>query len=134
MVAAAGSANLRGETAASLKNRSKVLRKAVIHAAGVLGIEQARLAQVLGVSTSTISRLSRSTYSLKKTQKSWELAVLLVRLHHGLESIMAGDKIAMRSWMWNSNTALHCTPVEHIVTVSGLMNVLQYVESCQARQ
>lgn len=128
---AAGSACMHGETA-SLKNRSRVLGTAVLRAAGALGIEQTRLAQVLGVSTRTISRLSRGTYSLKKT-KSWKLAVLLVCLYQGLETIMAGDEIAIRSWMWNPNTALHSKPAEHIITVSGLMDVVQYVESCQNR-
>jgi hypothetical protein len=78
-------------------NRPEVLGKAVLRAAAVLDIEPARLAQVLGVSTSSISRLSRGVYSLKETQKSWELAVLMVRLYQGLETIMAGDEIAMRS-------------------------------------
>jgi hypothetical protein len=124
---------MQGKTASSLKNRSKVLGKSVLRAAAVLGIEPARLAQVLGISTSSISRLSCGTYSLKETKKSWELAVLVVRLYQGLETIMAGDEIAMRSWMWNPNTALHATPAEHIVTVSGLVNVVEYLESCQAK-
>jgi hypothetical protein len=124
---------MQGRTTSSLKNRSKVLGKAVLHAAAVLGIEPARFAQVLGVSTSSISRLSRDAYSLKETQKSWELAVLVVRLYQGLETIMAGDEIAMRSWMWNPNTALHATPAEHITTVQGLVDVVGYVESSRVR-
>lgn len=130
---AAGSASMHGKTASSLKNRSKVLGTAVLRAAGVLGIEQTRLAQVLGVSTSTISRLSRGTYSLKKTQKSWELAVLVVRLYQGLETIMAGDEIAIRSWMLNPNTALRGSPTELIATVAGLVGVVEYVESYLAQ-
>jgi len=114
-------------------NRPEVLGKAVLRAANVLGIEPARLAQVLGVSTSSISRLSRGAYSLKETQKSWELAVLVVRLYQGLETIMAGDEIAIRSWMWNPNTALHATPAEHIATEQGLVDVVGYVESSRAR-
>lgn len=121
------------ETTASLSKRSKVLGKAVLRVADVLGIEPACLAQVLDVSTSTISRLTRGTYSLKKTEKSWELAVLVVRLHQGLVSIMAGDDLAMRAWMWSPNTALHGTPAERIVTVQGLVEVVEYVESFRAR-
>lgn len=132
MVAAA-SASMHEKTASSLKSRSKVLGTAVLRAAVVLGIEQTRLAQVLGVSTSTISRLSRGTYSLKKTQKSWELAVLVVRLYQGLGTIMAGDEIAIRSWMWNPNTALRGSPTELIATVAGLVGVVEYVESCLAQ-
>lgn len=86
-------------SSSSLKNRPKVLGKAVLRAADVLGIEPPRLTNVLGVSISSISRLSRGVYSLKSNKKSWELAVLVVRLYQGLESIMAGDEIAMRSWM-----------------------------------
>mgnify|MGYP001587530487 CR=1 FL=1 len=112
MVATAGSASMCGKTAPSLKNRSEVPGKAVLRAAAALGIEKTHLAKVLGVSTGSISRLSRGVYSLKSNKKSWELAVLVVRLYQGLEAIMAGDEIAMRSWMWNLNTALHATPAE----------------------
>lgn len=114
-------------------NRPEVLGKAVLRAANALGIEPARLAPVLGVSTSSISRLSRGVYSLKETQKSWELAVLVVHLYQGLETIMAGDEIAMRSWMWNPNTALHAPPAEYIAAVQGLVNVVGYVESSRSR-
>lgn len=124
---------MQGKTTSSLKNRPKVLGKAVLHASNVLGLEPARLAQVLGVSVSSISRLSRGTYSLKEAQKSWELAVLVVRLYQGLQTIMAGDEVASRSWMWSPNTALHGVPEEVIVTVQGLVNVVEYVESSCAR-
>lgn len=124
---------MHGRATSSLKNHPGVLGKAVLRAAAVLGIEPARLAQVLGVSTSSITRLSSGTYSLKSTKKSWELAVLMVRLYQGLESIMAGDEIAMRSWMWNPNIALHATPAEHIATVQGLVSVVEYVESSRSR-
>jgi hypothetical protein len=133
MITAAGSRSIHGNATPSLKYRSEVLGKAVLRAAAMLGIEPARLAQVLGISTSSISRLSRGEYLLKKTQKSWELAVLVVRLHQALETIMAGDEIAMRSWMWNPNTALHATTVEHIATVQGLVDVVAYVESSRSR-
>ena len=67
------------EKVTSLNYRSEILGKAVLRAAAVLGIEPARLTKVLGVSASSISRLSRGAYSLKRTKKSWELAVLVVR-------------------------------------------------------
>lgn len=53
----------------SLTYRSKVLGKAVLRAAAGLGIEPARLAEVLGISTSSISRLSRGAYSLKRSKE-----------------------------------------------------------------
>lgn len=133
MVTAARPRRSTGKATPSLKYRSEVLGKAVLHAAAVLGIEPPHLAKVLSISTSSIARLSRGAYSLKETQKSWELAVLMVRLYQALDTIMAGDKIAMRSWMWNHNTALDGIPAEHIATVQGLVDVVGYVESFRAR-
>lgn len=133
MVTAGGSASMRGRTTSSLKNRSEVLGKAVLRAAAVLGIEPVHLAKILVISTSSISRLFHGAYLLKSAKKSWELSVLVVRLHQGLESILAGDEIAVRSWMWNPNTALHGTPAEIIATVQGLVSVVGYVESFRAR-
>jgi len=124
---------MRGRATSSLKNRSKVLGKAMLRAVAAPDIEPPRLAQVLGVSISSISRLSHGSYLLKETKKSWELAVLVVRLHQALESIMTGDQIAMRSWKWSPNTILHGAPVEHIATVQGLVSVVGYVESTRTR-
>ena len=131
MPAVTASANMR--TTSSRKSRSEVLGKAVVSAAVVLGIEPARLAKVLGISASSISRLLHGAYSLKSTKKPWELAVLVVRLYQALESIMAGDEIAMRSWMQNHNIHLNAIPAEYIVTVQGLVDVVGYVEYFRSR-
>lgn len=133
MVTAARPRRITGKVTPSVKYRSEVLGKAVLRAAAVLGIEPPHLAKVLSISTSSIARLSRGAYSLKETQKSWELAVLMIRLYQALDSIMAGDEIAMRSWMWNHNTALYGIPAEHIATVKGLVDIVGYVESFRAR-
>lgn len=129
--AANGSKIVSRKTTSS--RRAAVLGRAVLRAASILGIGPRRLAQVIGVSASSISRLSRGTYSSKRTSKSWELAALVVRLYKGLDTIMAGDKISMRFWMWSPNIDLRATPAEHIVTVQGLVSVVGYVESFRAR-
>lgn len=133
MATAARSRRSTGKATPSLKHRSEVLGKAVLRAAAVLGIEPPLLAKVISISTSSIARLSRGAYSIKETQKSWELAALMVRLYQALDTIMAGDEIAMRSWMWSPNTALYGVPAEQIVTVQGLVDVVGYVESFRAR-
>lgn len=133
MATVAGSASMHGRTTSSRKSRSEVLGKAALSAAAVLGIEPARLAKVLGISASSISRLLHGAYSLKSTKKPWELAVLVVRLYQALESIMAGDEIAMRSWMQNHNIHLNAIPAEYIATVQGLVDVVGYVESFRSR-
>lgn len=114
-------------------HRAGALGEAVLRAAAALGIKPAHLARVLGLSVGSISRLARGAYTLKRRQKSWERAVLVVRLHQGLESIMASDPVAMRSWMRSSNTDLHAEPVELIATAQGLVCVVGYVEAFRAK-
>jgi hypothetical protein len=61
---------------------SATLTKAVVRAAGFLGISQAALADVLGVSGATASRLVGGAYSLQPARKKeWEFALLFVRLY-----------------------------------------------------
>lgn len=112
---------------------ARVLGKAVLCVAHALDLGPTRLARALGVRPRSILRLSRGTYSLRNNSKSWTRAVLLVRLHRDLESIMACDEVAMRAWMRSPNTALHARPVVLIVTAAGLAKVASYVESSRAR-
>ena len=72
-------------------DKAAVISKAVINAADILGLSQARLAQILGVSTSTVSRLHTGTYLLSSEKKEWEFAVLLVRLYRSLDAIVGGS-------------------------------------------
>src|SRR3954469_16271939 len=57
------------------------LTKAVVRAAVFLGRSQAALAEVLGVSGATASRLVSGRYALQPTRRrEWEFALLFVRL------------------------------------------------------
>src|SRR5690242_10980200 len=56
---------------------SATLTKAVVRAAGFLGLSQATLAQVLGVSGATASRLVGGRYALQpERRREWEFALL----------------------------------------------------------
>ncbi len=117
----------------SSQQRQQVLTKAVLNAAELMGLRQAVLARALGVSESSVSRMRSGDYLLKERGKEWELAALLVRLYRGLDSIMAGDEHALRSWLRGYNTALGAVPAELILTVSGLSRTVEYVDAHRAR-
>jgi uncharacterized protein (DUF2384 family) len=106
-----------------------VLTKAVLRAADKLDIKQAALAAVLGVSEATVSRMKRGDYVLHAESKAFELAVLLVRLFRSLDEMVGGDEAVARAWLANPNLALDAKPVEHIRTVSGLVNVIAYLDA-----
>ena len=97
-----------------------------------LGLTNKVLATVIGVSEATVSRMrSGDTYSSAE-QKSFELAVLFVRLYRSLDAIVGGDDAVAASWLKNRNTALDAEPLALIQTVPGLMNASQYLDARRA--
>ncbi|MEI6640187.1 MAG: DUF2384 domain-containing protein [Chlorobium sp.] len=119
-------------TAAQPYQASKpaVLSKAVLRAADVLGIANITLAKILGLSPSTISRISAGVYLLTEGKKEWEFAVLLVRLFRSLDSIVGGNEAAAVKWLKSENKAFSGKqPVELITTAEGLVRVVTYLDA-----
>jgi hypothetical protein len=119
-------------TASAPASDAALVTKAVIRAADKLGINSKVLAGVIGVSEATISRMKSGKHALEAGGKPFELAVLLVRLYRSLDSLIGGDDIAARAWLSNTNTVLGAAPLELIQSVSGLMNVIQYLDARRA--
>ena len=111
----------------------QVLTTAVLRAADIMQLNQATLAQVLGVSPASISRMRNGAYRLVPSGKEWELATLLVRLFRGLDAIMAGDEAALRSWLDSYNAALHDKPRALLTQAAGLTRTVDYVDGFRAR-
>lgn len=113
-------------------DKSGILTKATIRTADRLAIKNTVLAKTLGVSEPTISRMRRGSYKLERGQKAFELAILLVRLYRSLDGIVAGDDKVAADWLKNKNTALDGIPLDLIQSVSGLTNVIEYLDSRRA--
>jgi DNA-binding XRE family transcriptional regulator len=109
-----------------------VITKAAVNAADRLGLSARTLAAVIGVSEATVSRMKRQDLSLERGSKSFELAILLVRLFRSLDAIVGGDEAVARQWLRNANLALGAPPVEKIISISGLTDVLAYLDARRA--
>jgi uncharacterized protein (DUF2384 family) len=110
------------------------LSKAVRRAAEFLGITQAALADVLGVSAATASRLCTGAYSLSpQRRREWEFATLFVRLYRSLDAIV-GHGPEARQWLQGPNHAFNeDKPVDLIRTAEGLVRVLHYLDATRGR-
>jgi uncharacterized protein (DUF2384 family) len=115
-----------------IEKEARIITRAAIRAADRLGVKNNALAKILGLSEATISRMRKGTFDLTKAQKARELAVLFVRLYRSLDGIVAGDDEVASDWLKNENTALDATPLELIQSVSGLSNVIAYLDSRRA--
>ena len=112
---------------------SAALTKATIRAAEKLGLKPRMLSAVTGLSESTISRMNNGKYFLARGEKAFELSVLLVRLYRSLDAIVSGDENVAKAWLNNPNGPLRDKPINLIQTVSGLVNVIEYLDARRAR-
>ena len=118
--------------AAAIPEAGAVITKAAIRAADQLGVTARILATVIGVSEATVSRMKRGEFGLEPGTKPFELAVLFVRLFRSLDAITGGDDKVAASWLANPNTALDARPIEKLQTVSGLVDVIAYLDARRA--
>jgi len=109
-----------------------VLAKASHRAAGLLGLNGAALARVLGLSEATVSRIGRGERTLAPDSKEGELALLLVRLYRSLDALVGNDPTRRLAWMRSPNDALHGVPAELILTAQGLVATVAYLDAMRA--
>lgn len=111
---------------------SAVVAKAAVRAAKRLGVSNKLLARIIGLSEASVSRLRKGEYALERDQKPFELAVLFVRLYRSLDAVVGGDDAVAGAWLTNHHTIFDAPPLELIQTVSGLTNVIQYLDARRA--
>ena len=113
-------------------DKAAVLTKAVLRAAGQLGLTNKVLATVIGLSEATVSRMRAGKYVLQPGHKPFELAALFVRLYRSLDAIVGGDDEVAAAWLKNRNIVLDDAPLALMQTIPGLMNVIQYLDARRA--
>lgn len=109
-----------------------VLTKAVRSAAGRLGLRNRQLAEVLGTSEASVSRLSAGR-TIDPEGKEGELALLFLRLFRSLDALVGGDEAKARAWLTAENAHLGAVPAERIRRVEGLVDVVHYLDALRGR-
>jgi transcriptional regulator with XRE-family HTH domain len=110
-----------------------VLSRATVRAARFLAIGQGELAEIIGVSAATLSRLANGHRNLDSGSKPWQLAALFVRLFRSLDAIVGSDDAAARAWLRSENSALGGVPLTLIRDPAGLVRTVDYLDAARAR-
>lgn len=110
----------------------EVLTKAMLRSAGLLGLNNAVVARVVGVSESTVSRMSSGDRLLEIGTKPAELAALLVRVYRSLDALVGNNDQQRRNWMDSFNRAFNAAPKDAIQKVDGLVRVVSYLDGARA--
>lgn len=113
-------------------DRSMVLGKAVARSVDSLGLTGKVLAQVVGYSEPTVSRILRGERGIDPTAKEGELSLLLVRVFRSLDALVGGDEVKRKLWINTHNNALNGVPAELIKTAEGLVRTLAYLDGMRA--
>ena len=111
----------------------RVLTSAVLKASALLDITQSHLAQILGLSPSTVSRMASGSYTLDEDKKEWELGALFVRLFRSLDALIGSNDAAAQVWLSGANSGLSGRPIELIRTTEGLVRVVQCLDAARGR-
>lgn len=115
-------------------DQSRLLASAALRAASLLEVPQRALADIVGVSASTITRAAQGGSGIDPDSKAGELAMLWVRVFRSLDAIVGSNDAAARSWMHSPNTAFgERTPLTCVRSAEGLIHVLHYLDSARAR-
>lgn len=109
-----------------------VVTRAALRAADRLHVPARALAAIIGVSEATVSRMKRGDFDLLPGSKPFELAVLFIRLFRSLDAIVGGDEKVAAAWLANPNIALDARPIEKLKSISGLVDVIAYLDSRRA--
>jgi transcriptional regulator with XRE-family HTH domain len=113
--------------------KDAVLTSATLRAAALLGLTDADVAHVIGVSGATLSRLRAGRRTISLGSKEAELALMLVRVYRSLDGILGEDREAMRAWFHGKNRHLRGIPAELIRRTDGLVRVLEYLDAMRAK-
>jgi hypothetical protein len=109
-----------------------ILSRAVLKAAERLALSNSALAKILGLSGPTITRMRQGSYTLEQNDKAFELAALFVRVYRSLDAIVGGDDAVASKWLQADNIALGGKPAHLIQKITGLLDVLQYLDARRA--
>lgn len=113
-------------------DRAVVLTKATLSAAEQLGLNNADLAAVIGVSEPTMSRIKSSGRTIAPESKEGELALMLIRVFRSLDPLIGGDDGKRKIWMSSYNKALVGHPSQLIRKADGLVRTLAYLDGMRA--
>lgn len=111
---------------------AELLARATSTAARLLGIRNNRLAEVIGTSEASVSRLS-SGRVIDPESKEGELALLFLRMYRSLDALVGGDDAKARAWLHAENAHLAGVPAERIRRAEGLVDVIHYLDAMRGR-
>ena len=97
---------------------SAVLAKAALAAAARLGLRHKQLAEIIGTSEASVSRL-KNDRGLDPERKEGELALLFLRVYRSLDALVGGNDVKARDWLHATNDHVGGIHSQHKVILNN---------------
>lgn len=125
--------NRQSKASIPVKDKERVLTLATLRAAERLGVDNADLARIIGVSTASLSRYRAGSSWLDYESKEAECAALFVRVFRSLDAILGGHVENCRRWLDAEHKVLGDAPKTLMRRIDGLNQVAEYLDSMRAK-
>lgn len=116
-----------------IAQQDMVLTKAILKLADSYGLTGKDLCDILGMSEASASRMHQGKKWLSPSSKEGELALLLIRVYKGLNALIGHSHSKAVAWLRNDNRYFNSKPLEHLKTVSGLVDVVHYLDAMRGK-
>jgi uncharacterized protein (DUF2384 family) len=120
----------------SLKNdhqKELILTKAILNLANFYDLKGKDLCHILGISESTVTRLNQGKAFLSPCSKEGEIALLLLRVYRGLNSLIGANHEKAKLWLNSENKYFNKKPIDHLKSVVGLVEVVNYIDAMRGK-
>ncbi|MFW2389510.1 MAG: antitoxin Xre-like helix-turn-helix domain-containing protein [Polyangiales bacterium] len=116
--------------ASILPDEAAVVSKALMRAAEALGLSSSELAQIIGTSEATLSRIrNQKRGPIPLGSKEGELALLFLRVFRSLDALVGGNEAHAKAWLHAENHHLGGVPLGRMKKIEGLVDVAEYLDA-----
>lgn len=114
-------------------HRERVLTKAILNLATFYHLSGKDLSHIIGISEATVTRLNQGKAFLSPSSKEGEIALLLLRVYRGLNALLGNNHDKAVLWLNSANKYFNKKPVDHLKTVAGLVEVVNYIDAMRGK-
>lgn len=114
----------------TVPDEAALVSTALLRAAEALGLSSAELAEIIGTSESTLSRLrTRKRGPIPLGTKEGELALLFLRVFRSLDALVGGNQAHAKAWLHAENHHVGGVPLRRMKKIEGLVDVAEYLDA-----
>jgi len=111
-------------------DQARGVSKALFRAAERWGLTSVELAEIIGTSESTLSRIRTGKRGpIPLGSKEGELALLFLRVFRSLDALVGGDEEQAKAWLRANNHHLGGVPLQRMKRIEGLVDVAEYLDA-----